>query len=377
MPVIPVRVHLRTNQDKSYTLSLRYTDAFGKDVRQRFCRTEPRCTQRRLRKWMRKAADGAHDLEQQFQGNILDRKQVKWRDLDEGLTEYLAWCQAPTVSGPPNCARGTIANQARHIGQFLKFVRGQMTTERPGRIPLHFMHHIWRNRPATWRDSLIAKGLAAGTINSMLASVAAWYKWAVDHGYAWNNPVAGVLRVKQGPVNRANLPVQAPEELADLLGNMETLQSKVAVMLLAHTGIRQGEAKILRREDVRGDVLHIPKGETETTKLHQRAVPLTEGLVEALAMLESAQPGPYILCTEDGKPLTSQLNRWLEKHGVKPHDLRRFFITAMETIGAPARVIDDLVGHSPGKVRAAYTPRENLEASRPWIREFEKWLDDS
>ncbi len=375
--MIQVKAIHRRNSDGSYSFLLRYKDAEGKDVRKTFCRTEPKCGVRSLANWQREAAHGAFELQRQLQGNILPRKQVKWRNIEQGMDEYLAWCQTKGPSGRPNSARGTIANKSRHIGAFLLFFRAKGAADRPGKRPLRFMHHIWPYYIAHWRDSLIAKGLAATTINTMLASLAAWFKWAVDHGYNYNNPARDILRIKAGN-DRAVLPIRAPEDLAELLGNFENLQPKVAVMLLAHTGLRQGEARLLRWDDVRDDTVEVAAGETETTKLHQRTIPLTSAVVEALAMLKDSRgehPGTFVLCAADGQALTSQLNKWLKPHDVKPHDLRRFFITAMETIGAPASVIDDLVGHSPGKVRAAYTPAENLEASRPWVRRFEKWLD--
>ena len=73
--------------------------------------------------------------------------------------------------------------------------------------------------------------------------------------------------------------------------------------------------------------------------------------------------------------MSSQLNSWMRASGATPHDLRRFFNQALEKLGAPQYVIDDLMGHAPGKVRAAYSRQDNPEQCRKWVEKFGQWLD--
>jgi len=188
----------------------------------------------------------------------------------------------------------------------------------------------------------------------------------------------GVLRVRVDRM-RPGLPIRTP---ADLMGLLESLEEppREWIQLLATTGLRQGEAKALEWGDWDRDsgVLAVHRGR-ETTKRHQRSILLPKLATEALwaiAELSGDGCGPYILSIHANyRPLTSQLNSVLRPHGVRPHDLRRFFVTALETLGAPKTVVDDLVGHSADKVRAAYTPAENVEAARPWIEKFDQWLE--
>ena len=69
-----------------------------------------------------------------------------------------------------------------------------------------------------------------------------------------------------------------------------------------------------------------------------------------------------------------QLNATLRKYDMVPHDLRRFFYTALETLNVPAYIRDDLMGHAAHKVRNAYSHVNNVEAARPAIDQFDAWL---
>ena len=72
--------------------------------------------------------------------------------------------------------------------------------------------------------------------------------------------------------------------------------------------------------------------------------------------------------------MAHQLNGVLTKYGLVPHDLRRFFYTALETINVPTYIRDDLMGHAADNVRNAYSHVNNVEAARPAIEKFDAWL---
>ncbi len=370
--MIPVALHRRTNKDKTITLSLRYIDpATEMEVKSAICRTEANPSKTRLRSWEAIARDAIYQLRKEFQGEPR-RTEVKYLNLAKGLDLYIDWCQEIGPHGQANIAPSTLNNRITHITSLLDFIRRKAKADGKRRAP-GCMHLIFRYYPAQWRDSMIHDGLAPGTINSRLSSCAAWWGWAVDHGYSHANPIGEIRRVPTMKGKRALLRFKEAEDIAEIIGAMDTLEKKAAIVLLAHTGIRHGEARSLTWDCIAGDVLSIPEYR-ETTKIHCRDIPMTAKLQESLEMLESLGRKPYIL----GGPakLTSQLNTWLRPHKATPHDFRRFFITNMEGVGAPTTVIDDLAGHSPGKVRAAYTPKSNLKAARPWIRKFGAWMEE-
>jgi integrase len=83
---------------------------------------------------------------------------------------------------------------------------------------------------------------------------------------------------------------------------------------------------------------------------------------------------PLLCVATEGKAMSSELNRWLRPHGITPHDLRRWFQTTLESVQAPQYLIDDLMGHKPGRVRMAYSGQMDPEQARPWVEKVESHL---
>jgi len=358
--------------DGSCALYLRYTDPLTRrDERELVYRTEPRAGVRTMRRAMGIARDLAAEKRRELLADGATR--LEQIGLEDGRDAYLLWCQSLGPNGMERRARVTVSNNERNITAFL----GQLAAEQ--RVTVGMMHQIRRTHVARWRDWLAGRGLSAGTVNNMVASVSAWLAWGEDHGHIHANPCRRILYERVGN-RRANPPITGPDELVRLQDKMPDRHRADVVLLLACTGLRQGEFGDMTWECWKEgeSLLEVPEGR-ETTKRHARRIPLTTQATEALRRLRAeSEGGPYIAGARKGyNKLTSQVNKWLKPCGVKPHDLRRFFVTALETIGAPKSVIDDLAGHSPGKVRAAYTPTDNLAVARRWIAVFAKWLAGS
>ena len=329
-------------------------------------KTGPKPNKTELRECRDRAEDCRRDKQRQLEGDT-PREYLIPMYLNSAPDAYASWMSQIGPDGIPNAADGTIANVIRHVSEFLGYLEGRTT---PRRTPM-FIGTILRYDIAHWRDTLLQRGLSAGTINGMIASLSGWFEWAIDHGHAQTNPSAKIRRFKVKR-ERPVLPVRTPEDLWQLAGAFNDPTQRGSIVLLACTGLRQGELRALRPRDVDLDArtITVRRGR-ERTKRHARTIPLPAQAVEAIGALSQ---GEYLLMEKNGKkPLVRHLNTWLTPHGVKPHDLRRFYITALETLGAPQRIIDDLVAHSSG-VREAYTPAENLAAAWPWILKLEKWL---
>jgi len=292
--------------------------------------------------------------------------------LHDARDGYAEWMQQDFGEGV-QAAPGTQTNALRAIGAFLGYLA---TREAPRRLPL-FIGTVCRHDVALWRDSLRLKGLKADTINHMLASLSGWCAWALDYGHSHENPVTLVGKLKV-QARRAQLPIKTPEDFWGLVAKLGDPLKRGAVIILGATGLRQGVVRAIRHRQIDLDTrtLTIPKAHGSSTKMNPPIVPLARQAIEAIRALTPADPRPigHLLANGDGQPLTGHLNRWLKPHGLTPHDLRRFLITGYETLSAPQRIIDDLVGHSPGKVRGAYTEHINLEATWPWVKRFEEWL---
>jgi integrase len=371
-----VNVRAIRNADGSMTFYARWKDTdTAKSVQKKLLRTEPEVRVRSFRVWRTKAHQQAYAL-----GGILaggadgPRPGIVWLRLKDAVREYLIWCRAEGPHGIPNAVEATTINRQRILEEFLAFTRGRWPK-------LRAIHHVLLFHVASWRDgALIPAKLAPGTVNAKLATVSAWFSWAVDHGRCWQNPCASLKRLPNPQRERPALTVQTASELRELLEVLPEARRRAAICVLATTGLRQGEFKLLTWEhwDEAERMIAVTGSEHERTKRHRRTIPLCAQATQALSLLRQLRAdddGPYICgAGHNRRPMTAQLNAWLKGADVTPHDLRRFFRTAMETIGAPGPLIDDLLGHVTSRVRKAYTPTVNLEAAREWIDRLEEWL---
>ncbi|MFH1567136.1 MAG: tyrosine-type recombinase/integrase [Gemmatimonadota bacterium] len=331
--------------------------------------------------------DRAREAARDFQDRLEQRGQrlTLPMDLSDGLEAFCAHLATDAPGALPNGSPATAENIRRRCHGFAQWVR---TRELSRTRPVRWMSSVLPFDIATYRDILASRGLAHGTINATLSSLRQWFAWAVDYGYAQVNPclqVRGFRLEKKRPI----LPIKTPAEFWELAARLSG-DLRNAVILLACTGARQGEVKELRWENVneQSRVLRLRSNGGSSTKGGPRSVPLPIQAVRALA--ETRRRGDYVFSARNGdQRLTSQIGKALAPHGVKPHDLRRFYIRALEVLNAPQRVINDLVGHSPSRApanasqeapggsRGAYTEASNLEAAWPWVRRFEAWLGES
>lgn len=362
------------NRNGSVTFYLRSIDPIsGQEYQAKVARTEPNPTDRSMRKWRRQVRELAFHAKCVAMGGEGRAPGVQWLPLRMGLLRYLDWLQTADEYGRPNGAATTIQAKERVIGGFITFVESHRIFPRTKDA----MHKVLLYHVSRWRDeSLIPQRLSATTINTHLAFVSAFFQWGVDHGYCLTNPLHGLMRRKVKASERI-VPIQTPEQLRELLAQIEKPFRKASVLLLACTGIRQGELKTLTWADWDkvGGMLSIKPSVTERTKKHERILPLCPQATLALEKLHSMS-NSELICPQEGnhkKAMSVQINHWLKPLGVKPHDLRRFYRSALESLGVPNGIIDDLLGHCTNKVRAAYTPSMSAGA-RSWVDKFGEWL---
>jgi integrase len=132
---------------------------------------------------------------------------------------------------------------------------------------------------------------------------------------------------------------------------------RLAFALAAYAGLRAGEVRALRWEDVdlvaRLLVVRLSRSEgvTSTPKSgHEREIPIAEPL---WALLQGGGKG-LVAVNGDGEPwgelgLLQAFQRAQEKAGVSGfrfHDLRHFFVTQLFRGGSPAPAVQALAGHA-------------------------------
>jgi integrase len=219
--------------------------------------------------------------------------------------------------------------------------------------------------------SLEQKGLAPKTVRNVIATLGALYKFAAHPDRRWataGNPTEGVaLPAASGSHDIRFL---TPAEIRTLLDHIpEGIyhdSDRAMFAAAAWTGLRQGELRALRWEDVdlparrvrvrRSVVL----GEIDAPKSARavRAVPLTAELAKALEELRGrsrfADDGDLVFGhpqSGDVQPRANIGRRFagaLEAAGLPPrrfHDLRHSYGTAMAATGVPMRTLQELMGH--------------------------------
>ena len=199
-------------------------------------------------------------------------------------------------------------------------------------------------------------GKANKTINNILATLNTLLKCAVDWGLLESKPVT-VTRLR---VAKTRMDFYSFEDYETLLAGAEALgpQHLAMVLLGGDAGLRAGEMRALHWSSIDWNVRQLTVERSEwhgqlTTPKHDkiRTVPMTERLTAALQALprESAT-----VLTEKGVMLTKgylrgRLRRVCRQAEIRdrgPHTLRHTFCSHLAMRAVPARVIQQLAGHS-------------------------------
>ena len=245
------------------------------------------------------------------------------------------------------------------------------------------------------RDLIAAlerKGLAPKTVRNVIATLGALYKFAghPDRRWAAGNPTERVA-LPTATGGSHDIRFLTPAEIRTLLDHIpEGIyhdSDRAMFAAAAWTGLRQGELRALRWEDVdlpaqrvrvrRSVVL----GEIDSPKSARavRSVPLTAELAKALE-----ERGEFTKLPIDGDSLVfghpqsgevqprANIGRRfavaLEAAGLPPrrfHDLRHSYGTAMAAAGVPMRTLQELMGHrdhATTLIYADYSPQPHETA---------------
>jgi integrase len=207
---------------------------------------------------------------------------------------------------------------------------------------------------------LAKRKLTASTRNNIIIPLRSIIRGAVDLGLHEKLPeFPRLARVKSKVFE------PPPPELVDRIVEVTPLPGKAAVAVLAYAGLRAGEVRGLRWQDVNLDtgVLYVrrafTKNEVSTPKSgHERAIPIAPALMTVLQAAAKAKPkptapvappsklDPLLPCTED--QLRKLVLRAVKAAGgphMRLHDLRHFFVSRCFEGGASAPTVQKLAGH--------------------------------
>jgi integrase len=195
------------------------------------------------------------------------------------------------------------------------------------------------------------------TVNNILACLGKILRYAVELEIIERAPKIRLLKV-----DKQNFRFLDFEEYASLLAAAKPEPNwYVAILLGGDAGLRLGEIRALRWEDVdlKRDRITVGRAlwrdEEGTTKgWNLRTIPLTQRLREALKDLRHLR-GKYVLADADGEAFNLEAMRWnlprMCRKASLPtaigwHALRHTFCSHLALGGAPSRVIQELAGHA-------------------------------
>ena len=128
--------------------------------------------------------------------------------------------------------------------------------------------------------------------------------------------------------------------------------SRDALLFMALTGCRRGEALMLQKPDVNLKEGFVVFRDTKNRSDHR--LPLTDYLKKLLARRIKESPSEFVFASpHDGRPVSNlryAIERVVAASSVPfcPHDLRRLAATTMERIGIPAYTIKAVLNHVTG-----------------------------
>lgn len=232
------------------------------------------------------------------------------------------------------------------------------------------MHAVTREDVRELIGALERKGLSPKTIRNVIGTLGAVYKFAahLDRRWTTTNPTEGVTLPVA--ITTDEIRFLTPEQIRQLLDSVPEgiyqASDRILFATAAWTGLRQGELRALRWEDVDPKARRIRVrrsivlGQVDTPKSARavRSVPLTTELAAMLKQLRAsaAHRGDADLVfghPQTGEPqpranIGRRFSSALETAGLPErrfHDLRHSYGTAMAAAGVPMRTLQALMGH--------------------------------
>jgi len=361
-----VSVFKRENKDETVSFYIRWAKNDGSKGHfvERSVRTSPQPTKRELKTCLTEAWSCARAKEKAFNEDA--GKFVVRTSLVDAAARYIR-----EMDG--DLSDSTVDRLCRVLPEFVTYLLNNGGDRE--------IHKLLPHRVVRYRDFLLEKQLNKSTVCCYLSDISGWLKWCVGESYCTDN-AASKKRVNYP--RRSNdrvsnpLPLEGAEQYWRLISEIKTDWQVAVIGVLACSGLRVGEARNLewfsyRPQDGTLSVLQ----KCSKTKKHQRTIPTCDCLRGYLLMLKMINDeGKYIVGTDEGrKRLTTQATTILRPFGITPHDLRRWFRTALETTSPRQfEFINDILGHQMARTRSAYSRRHNIEAYKPIMDRFNDWL---
>lgn len=244
--------------------------------------------------------------------------------FEEAAAEYLAWARANLRAW---------RRQERALARLRHFFAGRRLRDITAWL-------IERYKQERLKAMVRGRPIRPTTVNRELACLKRLFTLAIAWGKAESNPVRGVKFFREdGRCER----ILTPAEIEHLLAACRAPLRPMVVLAL-HTGMRRGEILGLtwERVEIERGVVTLRRTKSGT----ERRVPLNADAVEALRGQPRA--GAYVFGGE--APYRDNKNGWRSARrraglsGVRFHDLRHTWASALVAAGVDLRTVQELGG---------------------------------
>ena len=253
------------------------------------------------------------------------------------------WLAELTLNVKPN----TIANYRKMALQLpQKLVMGQLTEEQASKLYQEQIH-----RPSVYTG----RQISTATQHLFLWVARHFWIWAMEKGYARQNPWMKVRKVGRANVGKPQLRIDEARKLeaVAIQRAQEGNSAALGVLLMLYLGLRQGEvtARVARDIDDDGRVLWIPSGKTKNARRRLKIPEQIRPLV--LARTVNQEPGALLFYPQHHSYqhrnyYVVQLARLCRLAGVPvicPHSLRGMHATLALEGGATGDAVAKALGH--------------------------------
>lgn len=186
--------------------------------------------------------------------------------------------------------------------------------------------------------------LKAATINRKLSILRAMLNQAKADGFN----VPG-FKIKEIPNKESRPPKYFTVEELELIYKEDDLYPHWW-KFLANTGLRMGEMRQLRIEDIHKDSIHVVSSAAQRTKSGKwRYIPINKSARESLDRFDMS--GEYLLPRQHNDSPITRFRRICERAGIKKekwgvHCLRHTFASHLVMSNVPLRTVQILLGHA-------------------------------
>lgn len=212
------------------------------------------------------------------------------------------------------------------------------------------------------------------------------FDWAIEQGYATINPAElinpkkafGRRKVK----NHASLELNEVHEFMHRLSFEQDLNSVLACRLMAYTWVRTNELRMMRWDEIDGDVWLIPEDRMKRDKDH--IIPLSRQALEIIEKMRARQRGSEFVFAADHRldrtisenTVLALIARMGYKGEMTGHGWRSIASTWANEEGFDPDAIERQLAHTPeDKVRSAYNRAAYMKLRRPMLQAWADWLD--